>query len=183
MIRFIDMGSQVYLDDDDVQHSFAFLDTITDKFVELDGCVYWDKWQDFVDSFEADLAVGGRARSLTWPRLSGLVPATIKPRKPVSDRTYIAGQQIAFTIYFSNGFAVTINSSNEQPLTHAEKVDVIVACLNYRNLALDPKSRDTNDAFNLTIDELMAVLTYVSDLTTKGDLLLAERNLHRILNR
>ncbi|ROH98267.1 hypothetical protein EGI16_21560 [Chryseobacterium sp. G0240] len=49
MIRFIDLTGQIYLDDE--EKSFAFFDTITDKFCEFSGNQYWDNIEDFKNDY------------------------------------------------------------------------------------------------------------------------------------
>lgn len=52
MIRFVDIRNQ------GVGSRFAFWDTITDRFVEIEGEQAWDNWDDFFDVAE------GHVRSL-----------------------------------------------------------------------------------------------------------------------
>ena len=52
MIRFIDLTGQIYLDDE--EKSFAFFDTVTDKFCEFSGNQYWDNIEDFKSDYTGD---------------------------------------------------------------------------------------------------------------------------------
>lgn len=52
MIRFIDLTGQIYLDDE--EKSFAFFDTVTDKFCMFSGNQYWDNVEDFKNDFTGD---------------------------------------------------------------------------------------------------------------------------------
>jgi hypothetical protein len=56
MIKFISLGSQIYPNDPAV-HSFAFYDTLTDRFLTYGGVQAWDSWEDFVDDFEEQAGV------------------------------------------------------------------------------------------------------------------------------
>lgn len=189
MIRFIDMGSQVYLDDVDVQHSFAFIDTFTDKFLEFNGSVYWDSYADFVEDFQDSINQGGTARRASnfWTRINGLIPDEIKniiDSTAADSKSYIAGQEIAFTIYLQNGYCVTISSVDGLSLTHARLVQVKIARINYRNLKLDAKLSD-NAWIELTPEELIICLNTVLTFNEQTDLPQAEyelrHNLHRTL--
>lgn len=189
MIRFIDMGSQVYLDDVDVQHSIAFLDTRTDKFLEFNGSVYWDSYKDFVDDFQASLSQGGTARREAgfWTRLSGLVPANIKMMSNTVARdkkSYIAGQPIAFSIYLNNGYCITIRSIDNIDIRQAEIVELQIGCVGYRYLKLDPRLHDSQWA-SVTPEELIVALNTVLLFDKSTGLPEAERilrhNLHRPL--
>ena len=54
MIRFIDLGDQIYCDDE--SRSFAFFNTIYDQFVTFDnGEVYFDSWKEFEESYNSVL--------------------------------------------------------------------------------------------------------------------------------
>src|SRR5271163_3779191 len=51
MIRFIDLGKQIAVDetDPDWPRQFAFFDTVTDTFIELDQNGYvWNSWIDIL---------------------------------------------------------------------------------------------------------------------------------------
>ena len=45
MIRFVEIGNQIEEDED----SFAFFNTVTDKFIEFEGEVVFNHLSDFVD--------------------------------------------------------------------------------------------------------------------------------------
>jgi hypothetical protein len=51
MIKFINLGSQIYPHDPE-SSSFAFYDTLTDRFLTYGSVQAWDSWEDFVDDFE-----------------------------------------------------------------------------------------------------------------------------------
>jgi hypothetical protein len=51
MIKFISLGSQIYPNDPE-SSSFAFYDTLTDRFLTYGGVQAWDSWEEFVDDFE-----------------------------------------------------------------------------------------------------------------------------------
>ena len=51
MIKFINLGSQIYPNDPEIR-SFAFYETLTDRFLTYGGVQAWDSWEDFVDDFE-----------------------------------------------------------------------------------------------------------------------------------
>jgi len=53
MIRFIDLGTQIcHPDDDDPIPEFAFYDTVTDRFLEIEGTQTWASWNDFEDDYD-----------------------------------------------------------------------------------------------------------------------------------
>jgi hypothetical protein len=188
MIRFIDMGNQVY-EDGNQNSSFAFLDTMTDNFLEFDGAVYWDTYEEFVIDFQASLAKGGTARRANfWIRLNGLIPASKKPKQieqPHDYKTseaYISGQPLSFSIQLKNGFAVTINSLVDTPLVYATEFEVKVARVNYRYLKLDAKLPDSQDIV-LNPEELIICLNAVLSFSSNEDLPLAEKKLRQLLNK
>lgn len=47
MIRFIDLGTQLYLPYPDAPRSFAFYDTIVDKFLDFGLGPVWESWEEF----------------------------------------------------------------------------------------------------------------------------------------
>ena len=49
MIRFIDIGDQIFIDGE--TKSFAWFDTITDEFLTFSGSQTWDSWNEFVDDY------------------------------------------------------------------------------------------------------------------------------------
>uniref|UniRef100_A0A6M3XRI9 Uncharacterized protein n=1 Tax=viral metagenome TaxID=1070528 RepID=A0A6M3XRI9_9ZZZZ len=50
MIRFIDLGKQYWLDSDNKEF-FAYIDTVPDRFVDVNGNQYWDCWEDFEQDY------------------------------------------------------------------------------------------------------------------------------------
>ena len=55
MIRFIDIGKQIAVDETDPEwpRQFAFWDTIYDVFLRFDGEQVWDDWKSFERAFIA----------------------------------------------------------------------------------------------------------------------------------
>lgn len=51
MVRFIDLGDQITTDGTE---QFAWFDTITDEFMEFNGCQVWESWDEFVIDFVAE---------------------------------------------------------------------------------------------------------------------------------
>ena len=49
MVRFINIGDQITLDEPDKQ--FAWFNTIVDRFMDFGGDVVWDTWDNFVESY------------------------------------------------------------------------------------------------------------------------------------
>ena len=49
MIRFIDLGKQIAVDENDPEwpRQFAFYDTISDSFISVNGGQVFDSWRDF----------------------------------------------------------------------------------------------------------------------------------------
>ena len=70
MIKFIRLGSQIYPTDPAV-NSFAFYDTLTDRFLTYGGVQAWDSWEDFVDDFEERAGVA-------LEELVSITPAVIR---------------------------------------------------------------------------------------------------------
>lgn len=70
MIKFINLGSQIYPNDPE-SCSFAFYDTLTDRFLTYGGVQAWDSWEDFVDDFEERAGV-------QWEELLRITPETIR---------------------------------------------------------------------------------------------------------
>ena len=54
MIRFIDLGRQQWLNQEDEENekSFAFINTVTDRFIELDINQFWDTKEDFIQDYK-----------------------------------------------------------------------------------------------------------------------------------
>lgn len=52
MIRFIDLGRQIAVDETDEEwpRQFAFYNTVSDEFISLSGMGYvWDSWEDILE--------------------------------------------------------------------------------------------------------------------------------------
>jgi hypothetical protein len=56
MIRFVDLGRQLEVDesDPDAVRSFAFYDTISDTFINFNGSETFDDWNSLVSVFFPD---------------------------------------------------------------------------------------------------------------------------------
>src|SRR5579863_815002 len=56
MIRFIDLGKQIALDEDDEEwpRQFAFFDTIYSQFVKINGYVVFDSLNDLLTEMQQD---------------------------------------------------------------------------------------------------------------------------------
>jgi len=50
MIRFIDLGDQIL----EGTKSFAWFDTVIDKFETFNGCETWETWEKFEEDFKAE---------------------------------------------------------------------------------------------------------------------------------
>ena len=70
MIRFIDLGKQIGLDEE-WPREFAFYNTVTDMFIDLggSGCQVWDSWADLEDDLHHS-----KATPEFIERLRGLCP-------------------------------------------------------------------------------------------------------------
>jgi len=53
MIRFIDLGKQIAVDETDPEwpRQFAFYDTVYDVFYEFGGEQVWDNWKEFEKAY------------------------------------------------------------------------------------------------------------------------------------
>ena len=72
MIRFIDLGKQIAVDetDPDYPRQFAFFDTIYSRFIDIGGEVVFDSFADLIEHVAVD-------SSITQPffdRIVGLMP-------------------------------------------------------------------------------------------------------------
>jgi hypothetical protein len=58
MIRFIDIGKQIAVDetDPDEPRQFAFFNTIDSQFLKFDGEQVWSTWDEFVAAYAAHYA-------------------------------------------------------------------------------------------------------------------------------
>ena len=55
MKRFIDLGQQYWaLPSEDDEKSFAFIDTVRDRFCEFDTEQFWDTREEFTEAFNVD---------------------------------------------------------------------------------------------------------------------------------
>lgn len=56
MIRFIDLGRQIAVDETDPAwpRQFAFFDTIPDQFIKIEGYVVFDSLADLIEKIELD---------------------------------------------------------------------------------------------------------------------------------
>ncbi len=55
MIRFINLGDQIYCDEE--TNSFAFFDTVTSMFRMFNGSQYWDTAEDFIEDFNQECPI------------------------------------------------------------------------------------------------------------------------------
>ena len=81
MIRFIDLGKQIALDenDPDWHREFAFYDTITASFLRFDGQSVFDSVEDLLeqmDDFDAAY----------MKRITSLIPKWVPRGKPTINR-------------------------------------------------------------------------------------------------
>lgn len=84
MIRFIDLTGQIYLDDE--EKSFAFFDTVRDKFCEFSGCQHWDSIDEFKDDYIGD----------ELDRFLGLIPASFKVYKWNDVKIILDGKEVKY---------------------------------------------------------------------------------------
>lgn len=85
MIRFIDLGKQIAVDETDPAwpRQFAFFDTIPDQFIKIEGYVIFDSLADLIEKIEMDENVSPEFAN----RLLRLCPewvTTIKVENPRS---------------------------------------------------------------------------------------------------
>lgn len=52
MIRFIDLGKQYWEENEFANKSFAFINTVTDRFVEFNTNQFWDTKEDFTEDYK-----------------------------------------------------------------------------------------------------------------------------------
>ena len=76
MIRFIDLGNQIYpLDTDRDSFMFAWYNTVVDSFEEYGDSQIWETWEEFERDFKGEFGQGcdiERYQSLfpkDWPRV------------------------------------------------------------------------------------------------------------------
>jgi hypothetical protein len=71
VIRFIDLGKQIAVDETDPAwpRQFAFYDTVGDHFISINGCMVFDSLADLISEIEQDYTDPHFAN-----RLLGLLP-------------------------------------------------------------------------------------------------------------
>ena len=76
MLRYVEVGDQVY----DEYNQFAWVDTSTDRFLDVDGHQLFDSWEEFEEIWR-DAPAAFRHR---WPlqRFRSLFPMTVIEIKP-----------------------------------------------------------------------------------------------------
>jgi hypothetical protein len=79
MIRFIDVGSQVGLDET-WPRQFSFWDTVTDRYIELDGEQMWSTWAEFEETY-----LGAASRPHNLERFKSLCPEWVFTSKGFDD--------------------------------------------------------------------------------------------------
>jgi hypothetical protein len=81
VIRFIDLGKQiaVHEDDPDWKRQFAFYDTCGASFLTFDGQSIFDSYEDLAEQMEDEDAVYKK-------RITSLIPAWVPRGKPTTTR-------------------------------------------------------------------------------------------------
>ena len=51
MLRFIDLKNQIT----PYEKEFAWFDTVTDTFLELNGSQFWSSWNEFLEDLSEDI--------------------------------------------------------------------------------------------------------------------------------
>lgn len=64
MIRFIDLGKQIGLDNEWLRE-FAFFNTCSCKFEVFNDSQVWDCWQDFEDDFSIQQKITGETEEIS----------------------------------------------------------------------------------------------------------------------
>ena len=60
MIRFIDLGNQIYpLSEDKEDHMFAWWNTVVDRFEEFNDNYIWGSWDEFASDLHYDRGIQG----------------------------------------------------------------------------------------------------------------------------
>lgn len=83
MMRFIDLGKQIAVDesDPDEDRQFCFFNTIDSQFLKFDGESVWTSWKDFDAAWKAHwgTVLPQQLRSLTreYERLKSLCPTWV----------------------------------------------------------------------------------------------------------
>jgi hypothetical protein len=75
MIRFVDLGRQLWVDENDPISSrqFCFFDTVTDRFLDFDGEQVFETWRDVEEARLPDSSFSGVDTTLL-ERCKGLCP-------------------------------------------------------------------------------------------------------------
>jgi hypothetical protein len=88
MMRFIDLGKQIAVDesDPDWNREFAFFNTINDHFLEFDDEQVWDSWESFEESVREHFRPTGSKRDKEYAedllrRLKSLCPKWVFKEK------------------------------------------------------------------------------------------------------
>ncbi len=81
MIRFIDLGKQIALDENDPDWSreFCFYDTITASFLRFDGQSVFDSVEDLLEQMDDEDAA-------FMKRITSLIPKWVPRGKPTINR-------------------------------------------------------------------------------------------------
>ena len=76
MIRFIDLGKQIAVDEQDESwpRQFAFYDTVRDRFVSINGWQVFDSLGGFLQEVEQDETITGEFAT----RLARLMPEWVR---------------------------------------------------------------------------------------------------------
>ena len=84
MIRFIDLGKQIAVDETDPAwpRQFAFYDTIQDRFISINGYMVFDSLADMISEIEQDYTDAEFAN-----RLLNLLPDWVKTMRVPNPRT------------------------------------------------------------------------------------------------
>lgn len=77
MLRFCDLREAYWLDKDCAKGPIAFIDTVSDTFVALDGKELFDDFSDLLECAAHDM-LAGRITEAYLGRLVGLVPETMR---------------------------------------------------------------------------------------------------------
>lgn len=87
MIRYVDLASFYWCDEPESgepRYPFAFLDTITDRFIELDGTQIWDCVEDFKVDHASEFPEAVERRELE--RFLNKLPDTVPQKRGVTSR-------------------------------------------------------------------------------------------------
>lgn len=90
MMRFIDLGKQIAVDESDPEwpRQFAFFNTIDNQFLKFDGEVVWDSWYEFTLAFDEEGIDDQDAKRL-FERLSSLCPPWVFGSSNNATRTHV----------------------------------------------------------------------------------------------